>query len=242
MTLLVTGRFDEARVRLRPARSASIRSAAADRAIDAGWVRAADEMSRAGRAFFDGPLVRFEGVSTNARRLVVRASPSITYRDVVGYRAAGPARRAIPVEERPNPLSVLVVVRTADDHVALGWRTTGDWRPSYEVSGGFVRRGEGLFDAARTRLGEDFGDCGRRLDRLELIALYSCDTIAETVALFAADTRCDACDVTHASAYPRTRVVPACGTRWPERLHRPSAGALELYRALRCGSISAPLA
>ena len=239
MTLLVTGRFEEAHVRLRRGRSARTRSAAADRAIDAGWTRAVDEMSRAGRAFHDGPLVRFEGVSTGGPRLVVRASPSITYRDVVGYRAAGAARRALPVEEQPNPLSVLTVVRTTDDHVALGWRTTGDWRPSYEVSGGFVRRGEGLFDAARKRLGEDFGHCGRRLDRLELIALYSCDTIGETVALFVADTRCDACDVTRASAYPRTRVVPACGARWPDRLHRPSAGALELYRALRCTAINA---
>lgn len=238
ITLLVTGRYDEAGVRLRAASPSGTRSSAAARAIASGWARAVDEMVRTRRRFHDGPLVRFEGVSTVRRRLVVRASPSITYRDVVGYRSAGPDRGAVPVDERPNPLSVLTVVRTVDGHVALGWRTSGDWRPSYEVSGGFVRRGEGLFEAARNRLGEDFGDCGRRLERHELIALYSCDAIGETVALFVADTRCDACDVERASAYPHTRAVPACATRWPERLHRPSAGALELYRALCCDSVS----
>lgn len=108
--------------------------------IDSGWEMATERMTRLGWPFYNGPMTRYEGFEATGDGLVFLASHSIGYKDVIGLRAHPySAFRDFSYEFLPRAFTVMNVLITSDNKIVLGYRRTGDWDESYELSGGFVK-------------------------------------------------------------------------------------------------------
>ena len=243
MRTLVIGGYEEAQVRAACVRRDRRVDPAVRRRLAEGWRRRRAELDRLGRPYSDGPLLQFEGIDLRDEpdQVTLLLSPTISYRDVVGLRARRPAVGEFAPDALPRPFSVMNVLVTGDRRVVLGWRDVGDWDPSWELSGGFARRGEQPFDASRNRLFEDFRLSAADLTGHRMLAVGDSHEFAETFALFEVETALSADAVRARATYARTRSLADEGAalrRGPGgALHPPSRIALALYReATRAGA------
>ena len=204
------------------------------RFIDEGWRIQRERMERASRPYSDGPLLRFEGIDVldDPCQVSFLVSPSLRYRDVVGVRA-----RAVPSHMRmrsalPRPFSVMNVVVSADDRIVLGWRNVGDWEPSFELSGGFVRPDEQPFEASRNRLRDDLGLPRRDLASHVMVCAADCREFGEAFALFVARAHKSSAEIAASASYDRMCDLddsPDALAKYHEPLHPPSRLALRAY-------------
>lgn len=77
---------------------------------DSGWEKAKTSMQSKGWAFYDGPLLRFEGIEETSAKTVINISSAITYKDVVGIRAHREKTYShLSQSQRPNALSLSLI-------------------------------------------------------------------------------------------------------------------------------------
>jgi hypothetical protein len=98
--------------------------------------------------------------------------------------------------ERPNVLSVIAVLKTADNKLILNHHASGDWEESYELVGGFVRMGTtSLISSINTFLEKDLGIKQTDIKQQTLNSIGHYVGILETMAIFKVELKLTAAEL-----------------------------------------------
>ena len=216
-------------------------SAPANDLIHTGWERATKRMTERNWTFYDGPLLRFEGIEEIEGNVRIYVSRANSYKQVVGLRAhEHEAFSHLQPHERPNALSTINIITTSDERLLMRWRSSGDWDESYELSGGFVRTNEySLLNSTLQRLTDDLSISQNEIVGQELLTIVHYPRILETMAVFGVRLNLTADEVTARDhRYTKILHLPNTKEAWddikselekkdPPHMHPPSRTILD---------------
>jgi hypothetical protein len=204
--------------------------------IKSGWEKAKKEMKKKKWSFYEGPLLRFEGLDTTGSETIIKASTSITYRDVVGIRAHNAKTvTSLPENDQPRALSVMSILKTTEGSIILGIRASGDWDRSFEIPGGFVRTNEGnVCDSIQNRLFDDYGLHTSNISESTLIGFIEVPEIQEMMCVFLHSIDLPFHTLQRVSKKPDIYSLRDNETAWNSfkkaaTIHEPSAMVIDAY-------------
>jgi len=237
--ILAKGKFSKSNVSIKEVRCKLKRNEEINQFIIKGWEIKKKFAQERNFQFYDGPLLRFEGLEVN-EKLTFLISHSITYKDVVGIRAQSfdHLYSNFGIDFMPNALSVMNIIVTEDEKIPIGWRHSGDWEESFEISGGFVKKSEkhDIFQASLNKIKEDFSPLPSIIKEHVLIIVYEYPSISETTACFLIKLGINSKELLrHEGNYKNINFLEGSKDlieQLPEKIHKPSLTALNYYKKI----------